>query len=95
MNICIGANRCPTASASASSLSSTSMSSVSCIFILKCEPRSSRFNSTLLDSSGRRKNYEKESTRTRQLKNEIITFSNTESDLRQQLNVYVDKFKQV
>ncbi len=42
-----------------------------------------------------KKNYEKEVARTRQLKNEIITFSNTESDLRQQLNVYVDKFKQV
>ncbi|KAH8882802.1 hypothetical protein GQ53DRAFT_439680 [Thozetella sp. PMI_491] len=42
-----------------------------------------------------KKNHDKEVTRTRQLKNEIITFSNTESDLRQQLNVYVDKFKQV
>ena len=42
-----------------------------------------------------KQNYEKEVARTRQLKNEIITFSNTESDLRQQLNVYVDKFKQV
>lgn len=42
-----------------------------------------------------KKSHEKEANRTRQLKNEIITFSNTESDLRQQLNVYVDKFKQV
>ena len=42
-----------------------------------------------------KKGHDKESNRTRQLKNEIITFSNTESDLRQQLNVYVDKFKQV
>lgn len=42
-----------------------------------------------------RKNSEVEATRSRQLNSQVQTFSRTEAELRQQLNVYVDKFKQV
>ncbi|KAK3308884.1 myosin-like coiled-coil protein-domain-containing protein [Chaetomium strumarium] len=42
-----------------------------------------------------KKNYEAELARSRQLNAQVQTFSKTEADLRQQLNVYVDKFKQV
>ncbi|KAK4103851.1 hypothetical protein N658DRAFT_513904 [Parathielavia hyrcaniae] len=42
-----------------------------------------------------KKNYETEATRSRQLNTQVQTFSKTEAELRQQLNVYVDKFKQV
>ncbi|KAB5563039.1 myosin-like coiled-coil protein-domain-containing protein [Coniochaeta sp. 2T2.1] len=38
---------------------------------------------------------ESESGRSRQLNAQVQTFSKTETELRQQLNVYVDKFKQV
>ena len=38
---------------------------------------------------------ESESARSRQLNAQVQTFSKTETELRQQLNVYVDKFKQV
>lgn len=37
---------------------------------------------------------ESESTRCRQLNSQVLTFSKTETELRNQLNVYVDKFKQ-
>lgn len=42
-----------------------------------------------------KKNYEAELARSRQLNAQVQTFSKTEAELRQQLNVYVDKFKQV
>jgi len=42
-----------------------------------------------------KKNYESELARSRQLNSQVQTFSKTETELRQQLNVYVDKFKQV
>lgn len=42
-----------------------------------------------------KKNYEAELGRSRQLNTQVQTFSKTETELRQQLNVYVDKFKQV
>ena len=42
-----------------------------------------------------KKNYEAELARSRQLNSQVQTFSKTETELRQQLNVYVDKFKQV
>ena len=42
-----------------------------------------------------KKNYEAEVVRSRQLNSQVQTFSKTETELRQQLNVYVDKFKQV
>jgi len=38
---------------------------------------------------------EAENARSRQLNGQVQTFSKTETELRQQLNVYVDKFKQV
>ncbi|KAK0720338.1 myosin-like coiled-coil protein-domain-containing protein [Lasiosphaeris hirsuta] len=41
-----------------------------------------------------KKNYESELARSRQLNSQVQTFSKTETELRQQLNVYVDKFKQ-
>jgi hypothetical protein len=42
-----------------------------------------------------KKNYEAEAARSRQLNAQVQTFSKTEIELRQQLNVYVEKFKQV
>jgi hypothetical protein len=42
-----------------------------------------------------KKNAEAEMARSRQLNSQVQTFSKTETELRQQLNVYVDKFKQV
>ena len=42
-----------------------------------------------------KKSYEAELARSRQLNAQVQTFSKTETELRQQLNVYVDKFKQV
>lgn len=38
---------------------------------------------------------EQEASKSRQLNTQVATFSKTEAELRQQLNVYVDKFKQV
>lgn len=42
-----------------------------------------------------RKKADTESTRSRQLNEQVQTFSKTETELRNQLNVYVEKFKQV
>lgn len=42
-----------------------------------------------------KKKYEEEASRTAELSNQVETFVRTEGELRQQLNVYVDKFKQV
>lgn len=42
-----------------------------------------------------KKNLEAEVARSRQLNAQVQTFSKTETELRQQLNVYVEKFKQV
>lgn len=42
-----------------------------------------------------KKNYEAELARSRQLNTQVQTFTKTEAELRHQLNVYVDKFKQV
>jgi hypothetical protein len=44
---------------------------------------------------GEKKKLDQEANRSRQLNSQVATFSKTESELRQQLNVYVDKFKQV
>ncbi|KAL9618350.1 MAG: hypothetical protein Q9160_006932 [Pyrenula sp. 1 TL-2023] len=42
-----------------------------------------------------RRKAEEQSTKCRQLSNQVSTFSFTEAELRNQLNIYVDKFKQV
>jgi hypothetical protein len=42
-----------------------------------------------------RKRAEAEASRCRTLTNQVSTFSNTEAELRSQLNIYVEKFKQV
>ncbi|KAI1283395.1 myosin-like coiled-coil protein-domain-containing protein [Xylaria sp. FL0933] len=42
-----------------------------------------------------KKAVEAEGNRARQLNNQVLTFTKTESELRNQLNVYVEKFKQV
>lgn len=42
-----------------------------------------------------RKAQEQEATKSRQLTTQVSTFSQTETELRSQLNIYVDKFKQV
>ncbi|KAI2621785.1 myosin-like coiled-coil protein-domain-containing protein [Hypoxylon sp. NC1633] len=42
-----------------------------------------------------KKTAEAEATRARQLNSQVLTFSKTETELRNQLNVYVEKFKQV
>jgi hypothetical protein len=44
---------------------------------------------------GEKKRADTEVARSRQLNSQIQTFSKTEGELRTQLNVYVDKFKQV
>jgi hypothetical protein len=42
-----------------------------------------------------RKSAESEVTRSRALNAQVLTFSKTETELRNQLNIYVEKFKQV
>lgn len=42
-----------------------------------------------------KKQAEAEVTRSRALNSQVLTFSKTESELRNQLNIYVEKFKQV
>lgn len=42
-----------------------------------------------------KKTAEAEANRARQLNSQVLTFSKTETELRNQLNVYVEKFKQV
>ncbi len=42
-----------------------------------------------------RKSAETEVTRSRALNAQVLTFSKTETELRNQLNIYVEKFKQV
>ena len=42
-----------------------------------------------------RKRAEGEGAKSRHLESKVQTFTKTEADLRSQLNVYVDKFKQV
>jgi len=42
-----------------------------------------------------RKLAEAEVTRSRALNAQVLTFSKTETELRNQLNIYVEKFKQV
>lgn len=42
-----------------------------------------------------RKLAENETTRSRTLSTQVSTFSQTETELRSQLNIYVEKFKQV
>ena len=42
-----------------------------------------------------KKNAEAESGKARQLQSQVQAFTKTETELRNQLNVYVDKFKQV
>ncbi len=42
-----------------------------------------------------KKAVEAEGNRARQLNNQVLTFTKTETELRNQLNVYVEKFKQV
>jgi len=43
----------------------------------------------------KRKAAEAEMTRSRALNAQVLTFSKTETELRNQLNIYVEKFKQV
>ena len=42
-----------------------------------------------------RRTAESEATRCRALSSQVSTFSHTEAELRSQLNIYVEKFKQV
>jgi hypothetical protein len=42
-----------------------------------------------------RKQQEVESSKSHQLTRQVSTFSQTETELRTQLNIYVEKFKQV
>lgn len=42
-----------------------------------------------------RRKAEEQAAKCRQLSNQVSTFSYTEAELRNQLNIYVDKFKQV
>lgn len=42
-----------------------------------------------------RKRADAEASRCRTLTNQVSTFSHTEAELRSQLNIYVEKFKQV
>jgi hypothetical protein len=42
-----------------------------------------------------RKHAEHEAKRSQALTNQVSTFSQTEAELRSQLNIYVEKFKQV
>jgi uncharacterized protein YlxW (UPF0749 family) len=42
-----------------------------------------------------RKQHEMESSKSHQLTRQVSTFSQTETELRTQLNIYVEKFKQV
>ena len=42
-----------------------------------------------------KKDAEKQSAHSRALNAQVATFSQTESELRSQLNIYVEKFKQV
>lgn len=42
-----------------------------------------------------KKTAEQEVTRSRALNAQVLTFSKTETELRNQLNIYVEKFKQV
>lgn len=42
-----------------------------------------------------KKSAEGESTKSRHLQSQVQAFTKTETELRNQLNVYVDKFKQV
>jgi hypothetical protein len=42
-----------------------------------------------------RKQQEAESSKSHQLTRQVSTFSQTETELRTQLNIYVEKFKQV
>lgn len=42
-----------------------------------------------------KKEADAEASRARQLNSQVQTFTKTETELRNQLNVYVDKFKQV
>jgi len=46
-------------------------------------------------SEQQRKAQEQEASKARQLTSQVSTFSQTESELRSQLNIYVEKFKQV
>lgn len=43
----------------------------------------------------KRKAAEAEMSRSRALNAQVLTFSKTETELRNQLNIYVEKFKQV
>jgi hypothetical protein len=52
-----------------------------------------QYNITRLERE--RKKMEAEAARARQLNDQVQTFSKTEAELRHQLNVYVEKFKQV
>lgn len=42
-----------------------------------------------------RKRADKETSRSQALNTQVATFSGTETELRSQLNIYVEKFKQV
>jgi hypothetical protein len=44
---------------------------------------------------GQRKAQEQEASKSKQLTSQVSTFSQTETELRSQLNIYVEKFKQV
>lgn len=50
---------------------------------------------SLARAEDQRKRAETEATKARTLSAQVSTFSQTETELRSQLNIYVEKFKQV
>jgi len=61
--------------------------------LLRCKDLEIQYNAAQLDQLKRAQ--EIEYTRSNQLTRQVNTFSQTESELRSQLNIYVEKFKQV
>ena len=57
--------------------------------------RDQRLRSSITKLEQGKKATEQEVARSRDLRVQVATFSQTETELRSQLNVYVEKFKQV
>ena len=61
--------------------------------LLKMKEQENQYYITKLEQQ--RKQHEMESSKSHQLTRQVSTFSQTETELRTQLNIYVEKFKQV
>ncbi|RSL92727.1 hypothetical protein CEP52_013660 [Fusarium oligoseptatum] len=75
--------------------SSSNTNYASYISTPSCAPKNSKSNITWLGTREKKKNAEGESAKARHLQAQVQAFTKTETELRNQLNVYVDKFKQV